>query len=617
MQGRQTAKDFLSYDLNPVPLKDKVPIRKDWGSNMTPESIDEYHFDEIGICTGIPSGGLEAIDFDLKYAEEGNKIMSEYQAKVGGELISKLVIQATQNGGFHILYRCSELEGNRILARNSDGEVLIETRGDGGYIKCYPSAGYKMIRGSFEDIPIISPVERNRLLAAAYRFDEEIYVRQKKSLDNDKSKFPKYDDDAEVGINLLIKHGWTEFSRDGDWIEFCRPGKSDGMSGGYNLEKNFFYVFSTSTAFKERQPYNNVGIYAVLECEGDFRVAYARLAEQGFGSQKKKNDKTQNFEQSVESLSFVSTREEEADYLNQAIENKIAQGYITGWKALDEYFRLKKNTLNFGLGYDGVGKSLMMLHMAVASQILHCWDWGMVLPENKTAMSRRRLLEAYSGQRIDHMNRNPRPFERMKKSAYEHFHIVSNKKHYTLKEVMLMGKRLFEYYGIEGLLVDPYNFFKVEGQGYSWNNEILSELRVFAEEYCSVYVMAHPSSESPRKNKNNDGYLQPPSSYDIQGGADFPYRVDDFFVLHRIKNHPDKDIQKTMEFIVHKIKETETGGKVHPKGESTELMWDVRDNFMGYWDEYGNNPMYDARKGLIHEFKPEIIDTKPDLLLHL
>lgn len=611
MQGRQTARDYLSYGLNPVPLTDKIPQRKDWPKPLPESELDNYDFDDIGICTGIVSAGLEAIDFDLKYAEEGNTIMKEYQEKVGGDLIQKLVIQSTQNGGFHIIYRCSELEGNRILAKNSDGEVIIETRGDGGFVKCYPSKGYKMVRGSFADIPIITPIERNKLFAAAYRFDDEAYVKHKKDVESKESKFPKFDNDSDKGLSLLFEAGWTEVYRDGDWVEMRRPGKTEGISGGYNLNANFFYVHSTSTGFKERTPYNNVGIYAILKCKGDFRVAYARLAEQGYGEILPES--SDSFENSLASLSFLSQRSEEEEYLQQVVENLIPQGLSTGWPVLDEYFRLKANSINFGLGLDGVGKSLLMIHLAAASVVKHNWSWGMCLPENKTAMSRRRLIEALSGTPISKFSHNPKAYERYKRLAFERFHIVANQKHYTLKDVLLMGQRLYEYYGINGFLIDPYNFFKVGGgNAYGWNNEILSELRVFSEKYCSVYVMAHPSSEAPRTGVGKDGYMQAPSKYDIQGGADFPYRVDDFFILHRLVNHPDPETASIMQFIVAKLKETETGGKVHPKGQYSELKWDTIDGFMGYWDSEGNNPMFAAKMektpgGIYVPARPELL----------
>jgi hypothetical protein len=47
-----------------------------------------------------------------------------------------------------------------------------------------------------------------------------------------------------------------------------------------------------------------------------------------------------------------------------------------------------------------------------------------------------------------------------------------------------------------------------------------------------------------------------------------------------------------MQFIMEKVKEYETGGSVHDRGDYTSLMWDTRDGFTGYWDSNGDNPMY-------------------------
>jgi hypothetical protein len=93
---------------------------------------------------------------------------------------------------------------------------------------------------------------------------------------------------------------------------------------------------------------------------------------------------------------------------------------------------------------------------------------------------------------------------------------------------------------------------------------------------------------------DTEGYLVMPSKYDIQGGADFPYRVDNFFINHRITNHRDAEARRIMQFRVDKIKELETGGMVHAKDDYTSLVYQTRNGFLGYWDDEGNNPMYRA-----------------------
>ena len=609
--GKETARKYLSLGLNPLPIlpDKKSPQNHDHNTiPMTEESIEEYNFDAIGISTGVISGGLEAMDFDLKNAEHPEAIMTVFKSKVPNKTLKKLVVQQTQSKkGFHFVYRCEDVSSSKVLAKNPQGKAIIETRGEGGLIKCYPSEGYTMIQGSFENVPIISPEERLQLFVAAKMLNQIIRKdARKRSSKEDLAafkKFPAYNEDPDVGIKMLEEAGWKYINEDSEWINMTRPDtKSGDIHGGYHKEGKFFYAFSTSQdTFEVEKPYNNHAIFAELKCEGNYAKAYAKLYEMGFGIEDDDSDETDesrektNWKDELSTLSFLSDDIEENTYLEQARKDEVEQGLSWGWRDIDEHFRAKLNSLNVGLGYDGVGKSVFMLAMAQASQILHDWKWGMIMPENKTAMSRRRLIETASGKSIVDFKDNPELFDKYLQESREAFKIISNKKHYSITDVIEMGKRLYEFYGINALLIDPYNFFKVSGDGYGHNNEMLSQLRVFSESYCSVYIMAHPSSFAPRNAVDNFGFLEAPNKYQIQGGADFPYRVDDFFVTHRVVNHPDRDVRRTMQFIAEKIKEVETGGKVHSNGEFASLIYESRKGFTGYWDSNGDNPMYKAK----------------------
>lgn len=623
--GKEIARSYMEVGLNPLPIAkgEKRPLISDHNTlKVTEAEIEQYPWDAIGVSTGFISGALEAIDFDLKNADDPEKVMKIFKSKVPLELLNKLIVQRTQSGGYHMIYRCSEISSSKKLAKSADGKAIIETRGEGGLIKCYPSEGYTLLQGSFENIPIIKPYERAVLFASATMLSETIIKDSQKRLSADDrkafNKFPDYNANADIGIGLLEKHGWTIWNEDNKWINLTRPNKDFGISAGYNKEGNFLYVFTSSQDnFELEKPYNNHAIFAELEHEGRYDVAYAKLYEAGYGVESDENelsDKKQaklDWKESLENLTFLSDDIEENGYLEQARKGEIDQGLSTGWRVIDEYFRFKANSLNIGLGYDGVGKSIFMLSMAAASSVLHDWKWGMVMPENRTAMSRRRLVECLSGKTIDRFKDSPLLFEKYLQQSRENFFIISNKHHYSIKDVIEMGKKLYEEKKIDALLIDPYNFFKVEGNGYSYNNEILSELRVFAEEYCSVYIMAHPSSNSPRTNVDEYGYLKPPSKYSIQGGADFPYRVDDFFVVHRIVNHSDNEVKRTMQFIMEKVKETETGGQRHDLEDYSSLIFEERKGFLGYWDENGDNPMYAAIKSK-QGIRAQIKGASPD-----
>jgi len=609
--GKEIAKQYMSYGLNPlpIPINEKRPLNENHNTvKITEQDIERYPYDAIGVSTGIISQGLEAIDFDLKNAADPKLVMKIFKSKIPADLLKRLVVQSTVSGGYHMIYRCEDVSSSKKLAKNPEGLAIIETRGEGGLIKCYPSEGYKLLQGSFENIPIIKPEERLSLFVSAKMLNQTIVKdasKRMRSEDRKKfDKFPEYNNDPAIGIEILEKHGWTVWNEDSDWINLTRPNKTEGISAGYHKEGKFIYVFTSSQdTFDEEKPYNNHAIFAELECDGRYDMAYAKLYELGYGLEDAKEPKklkveedAEDWDEQLDTLSFLSDDIEENSYLDQARKGEVSLGLSTGFRDVDEYFRIKPNSLNIGLGYDGVGKSVFMLTMAAATHVLHDWKWGMVMPENRTAMSRRRLIETLSGKSIGSFKDSPLLFDKYKQDSRAAFHIISNKKHYSIRDVIEMGKRLYEVEGIDALLIDPYNFFKVDGNSYSHNNEILSELRVFAEEYCAVYIMAHPSSSSPRTNIDEYGYLMPPSKYSIQGGADFPYRVDDFFVVHRVVNHTDNEVKRTMQFIVEKVKETETGGKRHDKDDYTSLIFETRDGFLGYWDTNGDNPMYAAIK---------------------
>lgn len=595
MNLKETANDYLKLGLNPVPVAkgSKVPIREGHINPITESEIDDYNWQEIGISTGYASGNLEALDFDLKNSEDPDKFLQDYKDLVGEELLQKLVVQITPSGGYHFIYRCDVVESSQKLAKNEEGHAILETRGIGGYIKCYPSEGYEVVKKSFEEIPYISSEERFRLFVSGRKLNKLIKEDSNKRIPQEQrdyqSKFPEYDSDPEIGISMLEEAGWTEHSRIGDWINFTRPGKevSDGMSGGYNLNGNFFYAFSTSQDnFITERPYSNHQIYAELECNGNYSKAYAKLFEDGHGDESIEDDE--------EALSFLSDVKEENTYLDQARKGEVEYGLTTGWPVLDENFRIKKNSLNLGLGVDNVGKSVFMMSLITSTNIIHDMTWGVVCPENKNPVTRQRSIESLSGKPITYFSNRENEYKRYLQYSRDKLHIVGNREHYSIPEVISMGKKLYEYEGIDALLIDPFNFFLTEGNGYASDNNVLSKLRVFAETYCSVYVMAHPYSGFTREKVNKEGYLDPPTKYDAQGGSNFAYRVDDVFTIHRIINHPSNEIRKEMQFIVGKVKELHTGGRVHDKDDYTSMVWDTRDSFTGYWDEQGNNPMYKA-----------------------
>jgi hypothetical protein len=188
----------------------KRPTVKGWQNSTTPFDLSSSI--AVGLVCGLPSGNIEAIDLDCKYSLDG-KLYENYKRlihSIDNSLLKKIVVQKTKNNGYHFIYRCEKIGGNEKLAnRHTTADekkdtykktyeaeilkstdeasakkiaqkahdtdkvrVLIETRGIGGMIVCFPSAGYEIIHGDFYGIQQITEAERDTLFTIARQFNE-------------------------------------------------------------------------------------------------------------------------------------------------------------------------------------------------------------------------------------------------------------------------------------------------------------------------------------------------------------------------------------------------------------------------------------------------------------
>ncbi|MFC5744796.1 phage/plasmid primase, P4 family [Actinomadura rugatobispora] len=312
-------------------------------------------FDGLGIITGqisAPGGAyLEMLELEGRAVHE-HLIETYAQALTDHgqeELWTRITggyLETTPSGGLHILYRVTadQPRGNTKLARRpstSDeltawkttqqagidtepdpqirarrqaaldnitrGEqvpqVLIETRGEGGFVIVAPSGGHThpsgqpwvLLVGGPATIATITEEERDTLHALATLLDtlpapEPPAAPQRsptgpRDADEDRLR-PGDDFNAKATWSEILEpHGWRRTRSYGDATGWCRPGKSGphvsattGRSGTDNL-----YVFSSSTIFDTEEPYSKFAAYALLEHAGDYAAAARALAAQGYG----------------------------------------------------------------------------------------------------------------------------------------------------------------------------------------------------------------------------------------------------------------------------------------------------------------------------------------------
>jgi len=238
--------------------------------------------DAICIVTGQVSGNLEMLDFD-----RGGDRFEAWKEQIPPELFARIVIETSQSGGKHVIYRCTEpINGNMKLAMGfRDGAMvtLIETRGEGGLFLCAPTLGYSLEQRSLTEIPVLTPQEREILLETAWSLNEYLPTAD---VPADSQFVPEnrpgddFNNRGDIRA-LLIKHGWTLVKKAENEL-WRRPGKANGWSA--SLKDKSFYVFSGNAApLEPNRAYSPFAVYAWLEFGGDFEMAARMLRQQGYG----------------------------------------------------------------------------------------------------------------------------------------------------------------------------------------------------------------------------------------------------------------------------------------------------------------------------------------------
>lgn len=266
----------------------------------------------MGFVCGATSGNLELFDFDDHAAYEQFRELAVAEGM--GDLVERIedgYLEETPSNGVHWLYRCSEISGNKKLARrlkrpeeqrdpNDKVKVLIETRGEGGYVVAAPSSGrvhstgkpYRLLRGSVDLITSITPDERDKLWSLARTLDQMPVERFREPIPATAripsgTKRPGDDFNERASwAEILEPFGWVMVAQHGDETFWRRPGSENKWSASTNYRgSDLLYVFTTSTLFDSEKAYSKFAAYTILEHGGDFSAAAHTLSDKGYGEQ--------------------------------------------------------------------------------------------------------------------------------------------------------------------------------------------------------------------------------------------------------------------------------------------------------------------------------------------
>lgn len=274
----------------------------------------------LAIIGGAVSGNLEIIDFD-----DPSLVQPWIDAvqKVIPGLTEKLPRILTPKGGAHFYYRAPAVEHNQKLAIAEDKHVLIETRGEGGYVLAPPShpqchqLGKSYVHADgplLTEIPTITSEERTTLLETARSFNRA----PKKVIGPGEKGNPSKEGEAAPGDDfnaratwdqVLEPYGWKKAKIDGPITYWKRPGKTDeGHSASVGFCGDNLHVFSSNAApFEPDATYSKWAAITFLKYNGDFKKSAKDLLEQGFGQKaKRKREEVENVTDVDAANQFVS-----------------------------------------------------------------------------------------------------------------------------------------------------------------------------------------------------------------------------------------------------------------------------------------------------------------------
>jgi twinkle protein len=235
------------------------------------------------------------------------------------------------------------------------------------------------------------------------------------------------------------------------------------------------------------------------------------------------------------------------DFKNEVLglyDKGIDRGLSTGWKILDNNYTVKPGEFTVITGIPGHGKSTFMDALAVNMVREHGWRFVFYSPENWPV--ERHLKSLLEKTELKPFASNGRHTERMKRDdVTEVLDIMSDYYYFIYPKTDVLGVdgildkariAIFRH-GINGVIIDPWNEIDhlyenmTEAQYLS---KALSKIRQFARRNAvHVWVIAHPRNLV----KDKKGNYQPPTMYEISGGAHWRNKADNGICIFREDFH--------------------------------------------------------------------------------
>lgn len=263
--------------------------------------------------------------------------------------------------------------------------------------------------------------------------------------------------------------------------------------------------------------------------------------------------------------------EDISDEVDRLYTDGLHPGLSLGWAGLSkrngkELYTVAPGMLTLISGIPGMGKSAFIEAMTVELAKRYGWRFAVFAPETTTPIgypvsqiAQIFMRKPFAEGPIARMS--PQELEYAKEWVNEHyFWIVPEEEDFGLQTILEKAKVLITRYGVQALVIDPWNNIEVflpKGMTETmYLRQCLRTLKLFATKHgVAIFIAVHPSKLVPNPKTKKYDVIDP---YQLMGGSLWINMMDFIVCVH--SHHKERDYNgEPVEFIWQKIKRRHLG----------------------------------------------------------
>lgn len=224
------------------------------------------------------------------------------------------------------------------------------------------------------------------------------------------------------------------------------------------------------------------------------------------------------------------------------------KGLSTNWANVNQFYTVEPGQLTIITGIPSSGKSEWLDALCINLAVVHGWRFAVCSPENwPLKLHVEKLLEKYTGRPF-----RPGPSVRMTPHQLadglqwlnDHVTFIATDDALTIPSLLARASQLVRRFGIQGLVIDPFNEFdhtRQKGQTETeYISDMLSLVKRWARKYqVHVWMVAHPQ----KLYRREDGSYPVPTPYDISGSSHWRNKADNCITVWRNMDEPDLPVE--------------------------------------------------------------------------